>query len=295
MCGANTSDAEKQALIDFYTSTGGSSWLINTNWLSGDPWINSWYGIMWNKYGQIISIHMFENTLTGTIPDSISDLKYLLTFNIFNDERTYEGIDKPNKNTITTWNPKIHTLKYLEEINFTNLNMNGTLDTTFGNLQRLRAINLSSNIMSGDLPDVFDKMPNLEIIQIPGNQFSGNIPPTLIALQNLKFVEMNDNLFTGTIPIIQSQQITGVEFSSNQFSGDFPTDYFSTSNYLKLKFVNVNLNNITMPDHCLRYVYCFKNTLIDTVDGNSITSIDTNTVDIINSADDAIVYDVVEF
>ena len=173
--------------------------------------------------------------------------------------------------------------------------MGGTLDSTFGNLKNLRIINLTDNIMSGNLPDVFDQIPNLEIIQISGNQFSGSIPSTIISLQNLKILEMNDNLFSGTIPIIQSQQITGIELSSNKFSGDFPSGYFTTSQFPNLKFINVNFNSVVVPDHWKRYAYCFKNTLTDTVDGNKIASLDSQTEATITAADDKIVYDVVEF
>mmetsp|Transcript_25981 Transcript_25981/g.29995 ORF Transcript_25981/g.29995 Transcript_25981/m.29995 type:complete len:154 (+) Transcript_25981:927-1388(+) len=153
MCGAATSSAEKQALVDFYTATDGPNWRYKTNWLTGDPCINLWYGIMCNKYGQVISIHIFENRLTGTIPDSISNLVYLQTFDIFNDQRMYEGVVKINRNTISAWNPKLNELHFLEELNFVYLDMSGTLDSTFCNLARLRVINLTNNKMSGALPN----------------------------------------------------------------------------------------------------------------------------------------------
>lgn len=103
-----TSAAEKSALEDFYDSTNGDNWYLNTNWKIDDPCQNSWYGVICNKYGQIIGIHMFENKLTGTIPDTISDLTHLVTFNIFNDAQEYEGIDNTKKNMISSWNSKIH-------------------------------------------------------------------------------------------------------------------------------------------------------------------------------------------
>lgn len=117
-CIKETSAAEKQALIDFYTSTNGPFWVSNYNWLIGDPCINAWFGVMCNKFGQIIALNFYENSVDGIIPDSIVDLKYLVHFNIWNDGREYEYIDNAHKNSIYVWNTKIHDLLFLEELNF---------------------------------------------------------------------------------------------------------------------------------------------------------------------------------
>ena len=192
---------------------------------------------------------MYENAIDGVIPDSISDLEYLIWFNIFNDAREYEYIVNSRRNTIYKWNQNIHNLGFLEEINFLNLEMQGTLDSTFNNLSKLRVINLSRNNMTGSLPNTFNQMPNLEVVQLSDNQFDGDIPSTLAALEYLKIVELNDNGFTGTIPTFVSQHLTGLEFSSNSLSGSFPTEYFVSNSYPKLDFVNANFNNFAVPSH----------------------------------------------
>ena len=164
--------------------------------------------------------------MTGNIPDSIVNLKYLTMFNIFNDAREYEGDINTKRNTIYNWNPKMHELLFLEEINFMYLDMEGSLAASFNNLSRLKAINLAHNKMSGSLPDDFTIMPNLEYIQLSFNQFSGSIPGSLVPLQRLKFVDFNKNSFSGSIPILESKELIGLEFSSNQLTGDFPNQYF---------------------------------------------------------------------
>ena len=286
---------EKAALEEFYSSTDGPNWRTNENWLTGDPCLNYWYGVMCNKFGQVISIHLFENSLTGVIPDSIVDLTYLTTFNIFNDGREYEGVDNVYKNTITTWNPKIHELMLLQEINFMYLDMTGTIDVTFNNLVKLRAINLTKNLLSGSLPDNFSNMPALEYIQLSFNDFSGSIPTSLIGLQKLKFIEITNNQLAGAIPIITSQELYAIDLTSNSLSGDFPMEYFSTTSYPKLQYVNANLNNIAMPSHCLQYVYCFKDVLNNMEDGDIIATLDEATKTLINSATDVEVEAEIQF
>jgi hypothetical protein len=282
-CGIETSIGEKTALEEFYTATDGPNWRFNSNWLTGDPCINLWYGVMWNKFGQIISIHLFENALTGVIPYSISNLQHLITFNIFNDAREYEGTDNIYKNTITTWNPKIHFLPHLQELNFMHLDMSGSLDSTLANLSQIRHLNLNFNLLSGSLPDVFDSFINLEYLQLAHNSFSGDIPASLVPLLKLRYLEMNNNQLTGSVPILLSQELVGIELTENLLSGSFPMEYF-TSGYDKLDFVNINLNDITMPDHWSKYVYWFKNVMNGLEDGDSIVTLDAATQAFIDSA-----------
>ncbi len=34
------------ALTDLYSATNGSGWSVKTNWLTGDPCVNAWFGVM---------------------------------------------------------------------------------------------------------------------------------------------------------------------------------------------------------------------------------------------------------
>jgi hypothetical protein len=47
----NTSDAEKQALVDLYHSTNGEDWTTSTNWLVGDPCLGNWFGVTCDDNG----------------------------------------------------------------------------------------------------------------------------------------------------------------------------------------------------------------------------------------------------
>ena len=56
-CGVNAavSASEKTALTDLYAATGGASWTTKTNWGTGDPCTNSWYGITCNTGSTAVS------------------------------------------------------------------------------------------------------------------------------------------------------------------------------------------------------------------------------------------------
>ena len=57
------SKGELDALRDFYDAAQGEKWRVNSNGLVGDPCVNKWYGVGCNVWGQVISLHFFENAL----------------------------------------------------------------------------------------------------------------------------------------------------------------------------------------------------------------------------------------
>jgi len=74
---------ECQALVEIYNSTNGDSWTDNTGWnLTHTPC--SWYGIECSG-GHITRLYLWYNQLTGTIPQEIEGLSYLVVLNIRNN------------------------------------------------------------------------------------------------------------------------------------------------------------------------------------------------------------------
>jgi hypothetical protein len=106
-CTVNTTDSERQALVDFYGATQGDWWRIIQNWLVGDPCTNHWYGITCNTLGNIISVHLFENRINGLMPDSFGNLVHLKHLTLANDGREHEYVDNPHRNSIYLWNDKV--------------------------------------------------------------------------------------------------------------------------------------------------------------------------------------------
>ena len=56
---------EKQVLSDFYESTNGTNWLIQTDWLS-DRSVCDWYGVLCNDEQHIIEIKLDTNNVAGS-------------------------------------------------------------------------------------------------------------------------------------------------------------------------------------------------------------------------------------
>src|SRR4051812_34393607 len=69
---ANASDT-LMFLEEFFNSTNGSQWKNNNGWLSSSNYCN-WYGVHCNSIGNVTSISLNANQLSGPIPSSIGSL-----------------------------------------------------------------------------------------------------------------------------------------------------------------------------------------------------------------------------
>ncbi|MGB1250021.1 MAG: hypothetical protein ACPG8W_05265, partial [Candidatus Promineifilaceae bacterium] len=66
---------ECEALVAFYSSTGGDNWTDSTGWMQTNTPC-SWYGVDCSE-GRIVHISRLSNNLTGAIPAEIGDLSAL--------------------------------------------------------------------------------------------------------------------------------------------------------------------------------------------------------------------------
>lgn len=87
---------ERARLIELYNSTKGDSWVDNTNWCSEKP-LNEWYGIKTDEFGNVTSINLSNNNLTGDAYIDFDDFSSLTSFNI--DDNKIEGLSvRGNRN-----------------------------------------------------------------------------------------------------------------------------------------------------------------------------------------------------
>jgi len=77
-------------LSKLYDSTNGAGWTTKTNWMTGTPCLNSWYGVSCDS-SNIVSLYLFSNSLSGSIPSEIGLLSsmswdlYLYSNNLCGD------------------------------------------------------------------------------------------------------------------------------------------------------------------------------------------------------------------
>jgi len=256
---------ECQELVTFYNSTNGASWTKKMGWLNTNTPC-SWYGITCEG-GHIDVIHLYENSLNGTLPNlNLPNLTELFLgsnqltgtipdFNLPNLTRLYL-YDNQLTGTIPNFN-----LPNLTEFALGGNQLTGTIPnfnlpklTGFGlgsnhltgtipnfNLPKLTGFGLSGNQLTGTIPD-FD-LPNLKGLYLDNNQLTGTIPD-FSHLPNLTELSLGSNHLTGTIPNFNLPNLTELTLDNNQLSGVVPhlnwSNFSNYSNDLSLAW-NCNL------------------------------------------------------
>ncbi len=60
-------DNDRENLVSFYNATDGDTWLEKTNWNSSEP-LDQWYGVDTDEDGEIVSLRLADNNLSGQMP-----------------------------------------------------------------------------------------------------------------------------------------------------------------------------------------------------------------------------------
>lgn len=136
-------DLQRQALIDFYNATGGDNWVNNENWCSERP-LREWYGV-YEYGGSVVQLQLPNNNLSGEIPESFKNLKYL------------------------------------NELYLRNNNLSGEIPESFEDLKCLQDLELSNNNLTGAFPVWPAFLPELSYFSFRKNHLFGKVPDEVLA------------------------------------------------------------------------------------------------------------------
>ena len=158
---------ERDALVALYNSTSGDGWRNNTNWLSGDPCTNSWFGITCNGTDtNITQIDLGQSYLRGKIPSALKHLNQI--------ENLY--------------------------LHFNSLT--GSIPPELGDLSQLKILWLNSNSLTGPIPAELGKLHQLVNFHLENNELCGALPATLVNLTSLaggSSININNNSLLTTV------------------------------------------------------------------------------------------------
>lgn len=167
---------QRYALAVFYESTDGTNWAVDDGWLSMSP-VCDWFEVeCLEDNSTIFQITLFDNNLSGTLPQELAALTTLRDFDVFFNSLVGTVPDyfsfwpdlilfDVENNTLTG-----EPLVYLDGSQDMNTDT-GTL------LPNLRFFRLSHNEFEGSLdPSVARQLSNVQQLWIAGNKFTGQIP-----------------------------------------------------------------------------------------------------------------------
>ncbi|MGI5913989.1 MAG: leucine-rich repeat domain-containing protein [Bacteroidales bacterium] len=188
-------EQDSLALVAFYNSTNGASWINNTNWLSGP--ISEWYGIEVNYRNRVTGIYLEDNNLTGNI------------------------------------SPKLGGLSSLHSLYLHNNQLTGNIPTELRNLLELIELDLSNNQLTGNIPPELGNLSYLRYLYLNGNQLTGSVPLELNNLTKLKKLDLSNCGFD-FLPALTHSNLDSLWVGNNNLTFDdiipnigVPNAYFS--------------------------------------------------------------------
>ncbi|KAI3738804.1 hypothetical protein L2E82_28968 [Cichorium intybus] len=161
---------------------------------------------------RVIRLVLTNSNLAGTIPDTIGDLTYLNTIQFYKMPFLVGEIPQ-----------SVTRLKYLEsfEINWTNIS--GNVPPFLAELKTVWTINLSYNNLSGPIQSSLATLPNLAKLDLSRNRLTGSIPESfghLVAPYGLSLI-LSHNMLSGEIPeSVGNTNFSQFDVSRNNLSGD---------------------------------------------------------------------------
>jgi len=229
---ATVPSIERNALVALYNSTSGVDWTENKNWLTDDPCLKEWYGVVCDQNENITQILLYSNNLEGAIPSelgNLTSLNYLLMYD----------------NQLTGSIPAgLGNLANLEWMWLFNNQLNGPIPAQLGDLVKLEKLDLSNNQLNGSIPAAIGDLANLIWLQLDNNQLSESIPSELGNLTSLSYLLMYDNQLTGSIPagLGNLANLEWMWLFNNQLSGPIPVQL---GNLINLEQIDLAGNQLS--------------------------------------------------
>lgn len=277
--GANKLEAKEAADWGFFTSLTNCSFLDELD-LSDNKFGGMLPKSVANLSSSLRKFSFRINSIHGTIPDGIANLRNLEVFSVNMNMLSGTipeavgmlprlGLFSASKNNLSGSLPdSLGNLTSLSELYLSHNKLNGSIPERLGNLQNLNLLdlsyndftgaipkqvlglsslslflNMSNNFLSGALPQEVGSLKNLRALDVSHNQLSGNIPSALGNCRVLEYLQMESNNFEGTIPQSLSS-LTGVQLfniSHNNLSGTIPVFFESLS---ALQFLDMSFNDL---------------------------------------------------
>ncbi len=208
---AQISIDERNALIDLYESTNGSSWINNGGWLGDEGSECQWYGV--NCFDDtVVSLELSSNNLDGSLPQALLGLPSLRFLSLRNN------------------------------------NLQGGVPFWLGDMPALEALDLGMNPLGGVVPGELLSSPTLQALWLDYcniNQIGDNIDGAQGLLSGLWL----DNNQISAVPsgLSSLSQMQQLSLSGNQISEALPQAMLEA--FPNLFSLNVSFNPMgELPD-----------------------------------------------
>ncbi len=151
-------DEEFEILKIIYNATNGDSWTNSWDISVNNVNTVSWFGVS-IKEGHVVSLNLFNNNLSGIIPEEVTELSYLKILALNNNDI---GGSMPSN---------INLLTNLETLDLSSNQLSGTIPSNISDLQYLKKFAIGNNNFAGTIPSILSDFVALEYLDISSNSF----------------------------------------------------------------------------------------------------------------------------
>ncbi|KAK9009521.1 hypothetical protein V6N11_036053 [Hibiscus sabdariffa] len=203
-------------------------------------------------------LNLSDAGFEGQIPNGISRLTRLVTFDLSAAYLFSSKLEKPNLETLVQNLTRLRFL-YLDDINIAATGKRWC--QALSHLTELQVLSMSDCDLSGPIHSSFSKLRSLSVIRLDHNNLSASVPPFFAEFQNLTSLSMTTKFpnfplnaslktlsvggcnFSGLIPktVKELTQLAHLDFSSNSFSSPIP----SFSSFRNLRVLNLANNQLS--------------------------------------------------
>lgn len=176
------------------------------------------------------------NLLTGSLPDSISNLSTTLSF-LALGQNPLHGIIPSG----------IENLVGLSTLSFEFSNLEGPIPVVMGKLSKLQVVYLSGNRLTNEIPVSFGNWTLLNELYLEQNNLNGSIPLSLSNCSALLALDISSNILSGPLPpeLLSLSSISiFLNLSHNAFTGPIPLEVGSLINLVNL---DLSYNRLSGP------------------------------------------------
>ncbi|KAI5077004.1 hypothetical protein GOP47_0009069, partial [Adiantum capillus-veneris] len=179
--------------------------------------IPAWFG----NLSHLWFINLAFNDLSGIIPPSLANLPKLREIYLI-------------ENHLTGQLPPFNTSS-LQNLQFHNNSLSGTIPSTFASLSSLQTLLLDFNNLTGPLPDGLASLPAISTFAVSDNHLSGSLSSEWGLHSNLFQFDVTNNNFTGTFPphLCNGNSLKYLSLKGNRIKDSIPEEYSKCKSVLR--------------------------------------------------------------
>ncbi|KAF5800317.1 putative leucine-rich repeat-containing, plant-type, leucine-rich repeat domain superfamily [Helianthus annuus] len=200
----------------------------------------------------LLSLVLYDNELTSTIPKSLGNLCNLRHIDMGYNNFQNISLTSLLRSFLDCKSPSLESL-YLEVSR-----LSCSLPNQLEQLVNLVHLDLGDNDISGPIPESIGKLSFLRSLYLYWNLISGPIPYSVGGLSSLETLTLSHNHLTGTLPesLGQLSKLKYLDLSHNLLTGVVTDAHFSK--LIGLKNLYGSGNNLTLRPHYANWVPSFQ-------------------------------------